>query len=108
MYPANSHVVRGATAADEYALRRIAKAAGRSPLEGRIVVAEVSGVVAAAVSRDDDRAIIDHALAPHYLTPMLRARASGTDAYERQANLSERLREAVLGPRSAERLARAA
>jgi hypothetical protein len=108
MFPANLHNVRVATAADDHALRRLAKANDRSPLEGRIVVAEVSGHVAAAMSRDDGRLLIDRAIAPDHLTATLRARVQGIDAYEREANLAERLREAVLGPRPAKQLARAA
>ena len=108
MLPANHHVVRVAAAADEYTLRRLAKAAGRSPLTGRIVVAEVSGAVAAAVSRDDGRLIIDRALAPDHLTAMLRARVLGMDAYERQSDLAVRFAEAVSGPRPTERMRYAA
>jgi len=56
-------------------------------------------VVAAALSRDENRAIDDPALAPGHLTGMLRLRACGLAAVERQPSLAERMREAVLGPR---------
>jgi hypothetical protein len=108
MYPTNSHVVRAASAADEHALRRLAKVAGRSPLEGRVVVAEVEGAVAAAVSRDDGRTLADGALAPTYLTAMLRAQVQGMNAFERQPDLGERVAEALRSPRSDERVPLAA
>src|SRR3954452_39589 len=75
VYPANSHVIRPATAADALALHQLAAAVSARPLAGRILVAEVGGVVAAALSRDEQRTIADHALAPVQLTTLLRLRA---------------------------------
>jgi hypothetical protein len=108
VFPANSHVIRPATADDSMALRRLAAAAGASVLGGRILVAEVDGVVAAALSRDENRTIADGALAPSYLTGMLQLRAYGLAAVERQPSLAERIREAVLGPRQADEVPLAA
>jgi len=99
MFPANSHTIRPATAHDVKRLREIATAAGTRPLTGRILVAEVRGLVAAAISRDDRRTVADAALAPRYLTTLLRLRADGLAAFARQPSLAERMREAVLGPR---------
>jgi hypothetical protein len=108
MYAANSHVIRPATPTDEHALRRIAKQAGRRALDGRIMVAEVRGAVAAAMSRDDHRAIADTAIAPAYLTTLLRLRIEGMDAFEREPDLSVRLAEALQPRRPAEDLPLAA
>jgi hypothetical protein len=108
MFPANSHVIRPATPADEHALRRLARAAGRTPLGGRILVAEVRGQVAAALSRDENRTLQDAALAPSYLTALLRLRDEGLTAYEREPRLAVRVAEALRGPRRDEQLPLAA
>ncbi len=108
MFPANSHVIRPATAEDAKALRQLAVSSGASALVGRILVAEVDGVVAAALSRDEKRTITDHALAAAHLTAMLRPRAHALAAVERQPSLAERIREAVLGPSQPEELPLAA
>jgi hypothetical protein len=52
VFPANSHLVRAATAHDAKALRKLAAVSGARPLAGRVLVAEVRGVIAAAISRD--------------------------------------------------------
>jgi hypothetical protein len=108
MYPANSHVIRIALPQDAHALHRLARTAGQAPLTGRIVVAEVRGEIAAAVSRDERRTLVDRSVAPAHLTTLLRMRVTGMEAAERQPDLAERLREAVLGPRREERVPLAA
>jgi antirestriction protein ArdC len=108
VFPANSHLVRPATAHDANALRKLAVVSGARPLAGRVLVAEVRGVVAAASSRDELRTIADPALAPAYLTTILRLRADALAAVARQPRLAERMREAVLGRRAPERLPLAA
>ena len=105
MFPANSHIIRAATADDAIALRRLAAVAGVGPLSGRILVAEQRGTVVAALSLDENRTLADADLA--YVATLLRLRADGIEAYEREPRLSERIREAVLGPRP-EALAEAA
>jgi antirestriction protein ArdC len=106
--PANVHVIRPATAHDAAALRKLAAVSGARPLAGRVLVAEVGGVVAAAISRDERRTIADLALAPAYLTAMLRVRVGALAAVAREPSLAERVREAVVGRRERERLALAA
>jgi antirestriction protein ArdC len=108
VFPANSHLVRPATAHDAQALRRLAALCGARPLAGRVLVAEVRGVVAAAISRDDLRTIADPSLAAPYVTTILRLRVGALAVVARQPSLAERMREAVLGPREAEQLALAA
>ena len=107
MFPANSHIIRPATADDAIALRRLAAASHVHPLAGRILVAEHDRVVIAALSLDEDRTIADPHFAPSYVATLLRLRAEGIEAYEREPRLSERIREAVVGPRHDE-LAKAA
>jgi hypothetical protein len=108
MFPANSHVIRPATPADEHALRRLARADGRTPLRGRILVAEVRGQVAAAISRDESRTLQDPAIAPAYVTTLLRRRAEGIAAYEREPELRARVLEALRRPWQDEQLPLAA
>jgi hypothetical protein len=90
--------VRSATADDAMALRRLAAASGARPLEGRVLVAEVGGVLAAAISRDERRTIADPTLAPAHLTTVLRLHADALAAVARQPSLAERMREAVAAP----------
>jgi hypothetical protein len=97
VFSANAHPVRPATADDAVALRRLAAAAGARPLEGRVLVAEVGGEIAAAISSDERRTIADPALAPAHLTTILRLRADALAAVARQPSLAERMREAVIG-----------
>jgi hypothetical protein len=105
MFPANAYAIRPATADDAIALRRLAAAAGEPPLAGRILVAEAGGVLVAALSRDQQRALVGPA--PEYVATLLRLRDEGLTAYGREPRLAERIREAVVGPR-AEQLAHAA
>jgi hypothetical protein len=108
VFSANTHPVRPAIAHDAIALRKLAALSGARPLAGRVLVAEVRGVVAAAISRDEMRTIADPALAPAYLTAILRLRANALAAVAHQPSLAERMREAVLGPRESEQLPLAA
>ena len=87
---------------------RLARAAGRTPLGGRIIVGEVRGQIAAAFWRDENRAIEDAALAPTYLATLLRLRAEGIAAFEREPDLAVRVAEALRGPRREEQLPLAA
>ena len=108
MFPASFHTVRPATAQDATRLRALAFATGVRPLNGHVLVAEVRGAVAAAISRDDLRTVADSAIAPGYLTTILRLRAHALAAFAQQPSLAERMREAVLGPREPEQLPLAA
>ena len=108
MFPANVPTVRPAAAHDTTRLRALAFAAGVRPLSGHVLVAEVGGAVAAAISRDDLRTVADSALAPPYLTTILRLRAQALEAFAQQPSLAERMCEAVLGPREPEQFLLAA
>jgi hypothetical protein len=107
MFPANSHLIRPATADDALALRRLAAVSHAAPLAGRILVAEQAGAIVAALSLAEDRTVADPVLAPPYVATLLRLRAEGIEAYELEPRLAERIRAAVLGPRRDE-LAQAA
>jgi hypothetical protein len=107
MLPANFYAIRPATMADAVSLRRLAVVSDSRPLTGRILVAEHQGIVVAALSRDEHRTIADSHFVPSYVATLLRLRAERIEAYEREPRLSERIREAVLGPRD-NQLAKAA
>ena len=62
-------------------------------------MAEHDHVIVAALSLSESRTIVAPDLAPSSVATLLRLRADGIEAYERERCLSERLREAVLGPR---------
>ena len=97
MFPANSPVIRLASAHDAHALRLMARIEGRAPLTGRILVAVLGSRVVAAISRDEQRVLRDPAVAPPYVATVLRLHVAGLDAAARQPDLGIRVREALLG-----------
>ena len=91
MYAANSHVIRYATAADAMELRRMAAASGRAPLNRPVLIGEIAGRPAAAVSLIDMRTIDDGWNATGRLTSLLLMRARATVAHRSMPSLRERL-----------------
>ena len=91
MYPANSHVIRPASASDRMALRRLATHAGQSPLRGHVLIGEIKGRPAAAVSLDDLRVISDGSEGTERLTPILLMRARATIAHRAEPSVRERV-----------------
>ena len=102
MFPANSHLIRPASAHDAHAVRRLARIEGRRPLTGRVLVAVRGARVVAAISRDEQRVLRDPAVAPPYVTTLLRLHVAGLDAVAREPDLAIRAREAVLGRHEAD------
>ena len=95
MYASNSYTVRIATDDDAEALRRLAVLDSKAPLEGAVVVGEIAGRAAAAVSLTDDRAIAD---------PFIPTAQSPGDAAPARAR-AERRRADAVAPRAAHRRA---
>jgi hypothetical protein len=91
MYASNSYTIRIATEDDAEALRRLATLDSKAPLEGPIVVGEIAGRAAAAVSLTDDRAIADPFIPTAHLLATLRVRAHALEAVEVTPSLRERL-----------------
>ena len=91
MFPGNAYTFRSATAADESALRRLAELDSQRPLSGRILIGEIAGAPAAAVSLADGRVIADPFQRTAHLTPVLRLRARSLQASARTPSLRERL-----------------
>jgi hypothetical protein len=88
MFPSNDHVIRAATAADSHALQQLAGAG--PPLPGRVLIGEVAGEPAAALSMADGRLY-----GPGRLGARLRMRAAAIRAYERTPSVRLRLRQGI-------------
>ena len=93
MFSANVYKIRDAGVADVPELVRLGWATEEDWPEGRILVGEIRGVVAAALAIDENRTVFAAVPgAPHLLAHM-RARAAGITAHERTPSLAERIRE---------------
>lgn len=91
MYAANSYTIRIATSQDVEALRRLAALDSKAPLEGPVLVGEIAGTPAAAVSLTNDRAVADPFVPTANLLATLRVRAQALRAVDRTPSLRERL-----------------
>ena len=100
MFAANTYKLRFATEEDADALRRLAELDSRTPLAGRVLIGEIAGSPAAALSLGDDRVIADPFRRTDHLVACLRIRAGAIRAHEGTPSLSERMR-AALRPRGA-------
>jgi hypothetical protein len=100
MYGTNAYVIRLATDDDGDAVTRLAALDSARPLEGRVLVGEIDGEPAAALSLSEGRVVADPFRRTDLLVVHLRLRAQGILAHERQPSLSERVR-AALQPRPA-------
>jgi len=106
MYPTNMYV-RAATDDDESALLRLAELDSSAPLTGRVLVAEIAGAPAAALSMSDGRVIADPFQRTAHLAAMLRIRANADQAYASVPSLRDRIA-AALAPARRHALPRAA
>ena len=95
MFSSTTYVIRGATVNDARALERLAALDSQEPLRGRIVIGEVDGVVAAAISIDDNRVIADPFQSTGHLCAHLRIRMRGIVAAERMPDVRDRLRRSI-------------
>ena len=100
MFAANTYKLRFATEEDADALRRLAELDSRTPLAGRVLIGEIAGSPAAALSLGDDRVIADPFRRTDHLVACLRIRAGAVRAHEAAPSLSERVRDAFR-PRAA-------
>jgi hypothetical protein len=91
MLPANAYTIRPATEADGETLRRLAILDMQPPLAGAILVAEEDGVLVAALSLDERRAIADPFEPSATALALLRARAGALRAQGFMPSLRERL-----------------
>jgi hypothetical protein len=93
--PANTYVIRQATVDDEQALERLARLDTQRPLRGPVLIGELDGRLAAAISLDDGRVIADPFEFTVQLGQVLRIRAAALHAHSRTPSLPERLRASI-------------
>lgn len=98
MFRANAYVIRLATAQDAAALRRLAALDSARPLTGRVLIGELAGEPAAALSLKTNAAIADPFERTEELRVYMRMRASALEAVEREPSLRERMLDAVRRP----------
>jgi hypothetical protein len=91
MYAANSYVLRLANEADAPDLTRLAALDSQAPLTGSILIGELHGEPAAALSLADGRSIADPFRPTAHLVATMRVRAHGLHAVEHMPSLRDRL-----------------
>jgi hypothetical protein len=97
MFPTNAYVIRQATVDDEGALRRLAELAGRRPLSGPVLIGEIGGIPAAAVSLPDGQIAADPSKPTAQLVPLLGIRFRAQRAFKDQPALPARLKANMSG-----------
>ena len=95
MFPANTYRIWLAGADDADALTWLEDQASRPPLDGRVLIGEIAGTPAAALSLYDGRVVTDGSRNTDHLVTVLRMRAGAIRAYEATPSLPERLRAAL-------------
>jgi hypothetical protein len=88
-------VVRLATEEDARALSKLAQLDSQRPLGGQILIGELDGHAAAAISLADNRVVSDPFKATAQIAQMLRMRAAGLHAVAETPSLRERIRNGV-------------
>jgi hypothetical protein len=91
VFSATSYVIREASDKDAYAIRQLAEINGATPLEGEILVGEVAGRPAAAISLDEDRVVADAFGTFLGLSAQLRMRARAIRAQRQTPSLRKRM-----------------
>jgi hypothetical protein len=91
MFPANAYVIRRATDDDAYALSRLAQLDGQRPLSGQVLIGEIDGRAAAAISMIDYRVVADPFESTAQLGALLRMRAKAIHAYVSSPSLRDRM-----------------
>jgi hypothetical protein len=94
MFAPNAYRIRFATAKDTDTLQRLAEHGSQQPLRGRVLIGQLGGTPAAALSLLDGRVIADSAPRTDQVVAALRMRAGAIRAYEATPSLRDRLRAA--------------
>jgi hypothetical protein len=95
MFAANSYRIRVATAEDADALQHLAGRNSQRPLSGRVLIGQINGRPAAALSLSDGRVIGDSSPRTKHVVANLRLRADALRAHETTPSLRQRLLEAL-------------
>ncbi|HEY1596969.1 MAG TPA: hypothetical protein VGF74_16345 [Thermoleophilaceae bacterium] len=91
MFSAPTYVIREATDRDAHALQQLADVSGQKPLEGTVLVGEIAGRPAAAISLEDDRIVADAFGLALGLSAQLRTRAHAFRTYEILPSFRQRI-----------------
>jgi hypothetical protein len=83
--------IRAATAADADALARLAQLDSQPPLTGPVLLGDLGGSPAAAISLADGRVVADPFRATAQVVVQLRIQAAAARALERTPSLRERM-----------------
>jgi hypothetical protein len=95
MFAANTYVIREATDEDAWVVRALAALDSQAPLSGAVLIGELSGAPAAAVSVSDGRVLADPFQPTANLVAQLRMRAMVLQAFEQTPSLPARIRAGV-------------
>jgi hypothetical protein len=90
-----TYVIRHAVPSDDQALRDIAALDSQRPLAEPVLIGEIDGQPAAALSLADGRVIADPFIYTETLVQVLPIRARAIDAHRRSPSLIERLRASI-------------
>jgi hypothetical protein len=95
MFPANAYVIRTATEEDAHALSQLAQLDSQRPLGGNVLIGEIDGDTAAAISLNENRVISDPFQHTVQLAQMLRMRAASLTAAAETPSLRQRMQNGV-------------
>lgn len=95
MLPANTYIIRRATADDRWALEGLAQLDSQGELSEPALIGEINGCPAAAISLADGRVVADPFRFTVQLCQVLRIRAAAMQAHSRAPSLPERLRASI-------------
>ena len=96
MFSSTAYRIRPATEDDAPELRRLAALDSRPALTHPVLIGELDGAPAAALSLADGRLAADPFLPTAALAVHLRLRARGVLAYDREPSLAARIRAALV------------
>ena len=95
MYHANAYVIRRATQADAAALRILAELDSQSVPTGDVLLGEIDGTPAVAMSLTSGRVVADPFRPTATLTAHMRARVDGLRAAAAEPSLRRRIRAGI-------------
>ena len=95
MFETNTDHIRFATEEDADTLRSLAERASQQPLGGRVLIGDIDGTPAAALSLQDGRVLAESSRRTARLVVALRLRAGTIRAYEATPSVRERLVKAL-------------
>jgi hypothetical protein len=98
LFPADLYIIRLATEQDATTVRHLAALDSARPLTGRVLIGEIDGKPAAALSLKTGVAVADPFQATENLRVHMRMRASAVEAIDREPSLRERMLDAVRHP----------